>query len=223
MERAKFVFFLVLFTLFSNQGIRAQGIRMRPTDRLMVGVFTDYWRNVPGSVDPAAINRGIDLFLLQDMPLGTSRFSVAGGLAFFSHNLYTDHRYEKINGTFDFVPIRQEYKNNKLNLNYLGIPVELRFRGRDGDRGLRLYLGFSAAVLIQAHTKYRGLDPAGTGEIKVKENQPDQIRPFMMHAHFRIGIGKWSAYARVPLSEVFQGNSATGMTPVSLGLGLSIY
>lgn len=203
--------------------LTAQPLRMRPADRLLVEVIGDHWRNVPENMRPDIINRGVVLLAMHDMPLGTSRFSVATGLAFYSHNLYTDHRYQAINGQFDFVPIPREYTKNKLNLNYLGMPFELRFRGPGRERGLRLYAGISVDYLLSANTKFRGMDLKGNREIKVKEHLPGQINSFRMQAYARIGIGSWAVIARLPFNKVFEDNSAREMVPISFGLSWSLY
>jgi hypothetical protein len=220
--------FLGAILLLQGLCLTAQPLRMRPADRLMVEFIGDHWRNVPENMRQDIINRGFALQVIHDMPLGRSRFSVAAGMAFYSHNLYTDHFYQLTNwggasARFDFVPIPQEYTKNKLNLNYLGLPFELRYRGPDRERGLRLYAGISADYLVSANTKFRGLDRAGNREIKVKEHLPGQINPFRIQAYARIGIGKWAVIARLPLSKVFEDNSAREMVPVSLGLNWSLY
>jgi hypothetical protein len=213
---------LLLASTFSMAG-QEQRLRMRPADRLMMELFTDYWQKVPYGMDLRLVNRGLAISMMQDMPLGLSRFSLAGGLAFYSHNLYADHLYQKANGTFYFQPIRQEYRKSKLSLNYLGVPVEIRFRGRDRGKGLRLFAGFSADYLVNAHTKFHGMDQAGSREIRIKEHSLEQISPFRLQAFARIGIGKWSLVSRFTLTEIFQDNPAREMVPVSLGISLSLY
>ena len=220
--------FLGAILLLPGLCLSAQPLRMRPADRLMVEFIGDHWRNVPENMRQDIINRGLALLAIQDMPLGRTRFSVAAGMAFYSHNLYTDHFYQPTNwggahARFDFVPIPQEYKTNKLNLNYLGLPLELRYRGPGRERGLRLYAGISADYLVSANTKFRGLDQAGSREIKVKEHLPGQINPFRIQAYARVGIRKWAVVTRFPLTRVFEDNSAREMVPVSLGLNWSLY
>lgn len=216
---------IAILLLLSLQDLAGQGqqLRMRPADRLLVEFMADYWQNVPGAMRLHLVNRGASASIMHDMPLGFSRFSLAGGLSFHSHNLYADHLYRQGNGVFDFFPILQEFRNSKLNLNYLGVPVEFRFRGADRERGLRIFTGISADFLVSAHNKYRGLDPAGSREIKVKQHKLGQIRTFRLQAYGRIGIGNWSAVVRFPLTKIFYDNSASEMVPVSLGITRSIY
>jgi hypothetical protein len=223
MRSAVRIFILGTILLLQGQCLHAQPLRMRPADRLMAEFIGDYWRNVPGNMRQGPINRGFVLLGMQDFPLGRSRFSVAAGMAFYSHNLYTDHSYQRVNGVFDFVPIPHEYTRNKLNLNYLGLPLELRFRGPDRDQGLGLYVGVSADYLISAKTKFRGLDQAGSREIKVKEYVTAQVNPFRIQVYARAGIGKWAVVARFPLSKVFEEHGIGEMVPVSLGFSWSLY
>lgn len=162
--------FLLLGLLLATNSLQAfEPSRMHPSDRFFVTLFTDAWQNVPGDMDLRTIQRGINISAMQDMPMGRSNFSIAAGLEFSSHNLYSDHHYLfypdlsyqphlliALQEKYDFAPLRRDYDKNKLSLNYLEVPVQFRYRTRGLNRTFRIYAGMKAGYLVNAHTKYEG-------------------------------------------------------------------
>ncbi len=215
--------------------------RMHPNDRFMVTVFTDVWQNTPDEMDLKAFQRGVSIEALQDRPIGRSNFSLAAGLGFTSHNLYTDHlyRYNAQEDTHDFYPIQPDYDNNKLSLNYIDLPVQLRFRSRDLDNTFRLYAGIKAGYLVNAHTKYEGKayfsepggihfapeDTEGLVErtTKVKEHKLENLNDFRIGLTAMVGYSRFNIHFSYPLTDIFEGNNAEEMHPISVGLTFILF
>ena len=215
--------------------------RMHPTDRFIVTVFSDLWQEVPDNISLRTIQRGVSINAMQDMPLGRSNFSVAAGLGFSSHNLYSDHRYQfdpffpgGWEEKYDFTPIQDDYDKNKLSLNYLEVPVEFRYRTRDLNRTFRIYAGIKAGYLISGHTKFEGeesfLLPGADQipielirEVKIKEHSLDNIEKYRIGLTAMVGYGSVNLHFYYPLTRVFYDNSAEDMYPVSLGLSLILF
>ncbi len=217
--------------------------RMHPTDRFMVTLFTDVWQDTPDGMDLNTIQRGVSIEAMQDMPLGRSNFSVAAGLGFTSHNLYSDHRYlyNPQEDAHDFYPIQLDYDKNKISLNYIDVPVQFRFRSRDLERTFRLYAGVRAGYLINAHTKYEGkayfAEPGGIQfspyaphdmdavprTTKIKEHKLKNINDFRIGIAAMIGYGRFNVHFSYPLTDLFEDNSAEEMRPISLGLTLILF
>ena len=225
----KFILLFAVFTLLSID-VFSQGIpRMRPKDRLIFGLFTDVWSNLPGDMETKAINRGVTIDYLQDFPISTSNFSFAVGLGFASHNIYSDHSfavdYNEDDFVYNFIPINPQldYDNNKLSLNYLNIPIEIRFRTRNTPQTFRIHAGVKAGLLIDAHTKYVGEVTPNGREIKLKEGKLDNIQSFMFGFHGRIGYGRINLNTFVNLTDIFEGNNAQDASLVSLGLSFIIF
>lgn len=207
-------------------------IGMLPADRFMVDLFTDVWQNTPDGMSTNTINRGITVSMMKDFPLGTSSFSFAAGVGFTGHNLYSDHYYthdEEMEGQFfDFSPIDEtegEIKKNKLSLNYLNVPLEIRFRSRNAPQTIRLTAGLRAGVLVDAHTKHRFEyeDDDYPGEVEFKEKQLENIETFRLGITARIGYGRININGYMPLTNIFEGNSVEDMNFFSVGLTLSLY
>lgn len=215
----KIILFFAVITLFAASTFSQENTRMRPKDRLIVGLFTDIWSNLPDEMETKTINRGITIDYLQDFPISTSNFSFAAGLGFTSHNLYSDHGY-----SFDFNPINSELEyKNKLSLNYLNIPVELRFRTRNTPHTFRIHAGVKAGLLIDAHTKYVGEVTPDGRETKFKEGKLNNIENFLVGVHGRIGYGRVNLNTFINLTSIFEENNATDAGVFSVGLSFIIF
>ncbi len=220
--------FIVLFAalaLVSIDVVSQEIPRMRPKDRLIVGLFTDVWSNLPDNMETKAINRGVTINYLQDFPISTTNFSFAVGLGFTSHNLYGDYFYERTQGRHDFVSnaMDLDYDKNKISLNYLNIPLELRFRTRNTPQTFRIHAGVKAGLLVNAHTKYVGEVLPGGRETKFKEGKLDNIESFMFGFHSRIGYGRVNLNTFINLTDIFEGNNAQDASLVSVGLSFIIF
>ncbi len=241
-----FLAIAVLFLVLNTSSQAFEPPRMHPTDRFIVTLFSDVWQDVPEGIDLKTVQRGVSINAMQDMPLGRSNFSVAAGLGFTSHNMYSDHRYlfNPFIDKHDFHPISLEYDKNKISLNYIDVPVEFRYRSRDTDRPFRLYAGMKAGYLVNAHTKYEGetyfVEPGGIqfpdfdvvfddadGFIKrttkVKEHKLENISSFRIGLTAMIGYGRVNFSFYYPLTQIFEDNSAEDMTPISLGVSLILF
>lgn len=212
--------------------------------RLMVDLFTDIWSNVPEGMDLNSINRGINISMMQDFRLGYSPFSVATGLGFASHNLYSDHFYEYITewwssawpvpGSFDFRKIDDDFgdvKKNKLSLNYLNVPVEFRYRNTNLPKTFRIHAGLRLGYLVNAHTKTHVVNEDGIfgsltqTEWKYKEHKLGNLEKFQVGITGKIGYGRLSLYGYLPLTDIFKDNypAELGMKPLSVGISLLVY
>ncbi len=236
--------FIAISVFFAiSLSLRAQEVFLDGrTDRLMIDLFSDIWSNVPSDMEVFTINRGVNISLLQDFRLGQSKFSIAAGLGLASHNLYSDHFYKRLaessfsmfspQQAFQFYKISDVYgevKNNKLNLTYLNLPLEFRYRNNNLSHTLRFYGGLRFGYLINGHTKTHlkneeGVFGPGTqAEHKIKEKKLGNLEKFQFGITGRIGYGRVNLYAYLPLTYTFVGNNFTEMKPFSIGLTFVIY
>ena len=234
------ILFLTVFLLMTTSLQAFEPPRMHPTDRFIVTPFTDLWQNSPDNMDLRTIQRGVNISLLQDMSLGRSNFSIAAGLGFTSHNLYSDHFYlfDPTNEQYDFFPITADYDKNKLSLNYLNVPVQVRFRSRELNNTFRLYAGIKVGYLINAHTKYDGemrypnFDTICDGELdllwgtrtrKFKEHDLNNLYDWHISLTAMIGYGRVNFQMYYPLNDMFKDNPVEEMLPISLGLSVILF
>lgn len=206
-------------------------IGMLPADRFMVDLFTDVWHNTPEGMTTNTINRGVTVSIMKDFPLGNSSFSFAAGAGFTGHNLYSDHyyTYDDTEGDyFDFIPIDEtegEIKKNKLSLNYLNVPLEIRFRTGNVPNVIRLTAGLRAGLLVNAHTKhhFEYEDDEYPEELKYKLHELENIENFRLGVIARIGYGRFNINGYLPLTNIFEGNTVEDMNFFSVGVTFSLY
>jgi len=203
-------------------------------DRVVAGFFHDVWQGLPANVNSKGFNRGFCFQLMYDKPLGKGPFALAAGLGMSFHNLYSDAMPVKeiVNGIYTgrtlFLPIDSiavvpvEYSKNKLNVNYLELPVEMRLRFRVSENYLKVTFGAKAGLLVNAHTKYRGDDLSGMpGEVKFKEFLLRNTESLRYSVYGRVGYSWYSVFYSMSLSPLFTKTKGPGMQPVSIGISAS--
>lgn len=224
------LYLLLALTLSSVGFAHAQDATTEPEpvknspakDRLLIGVSLDNWLNGPACIETKIYSPGFNAAAMYDKPFGKSTFSVAVGLGFSSFNAHSNARPSYILDTAGNVtetvmldmPDSVEYKKNKLSLNFVEIPVEIRFRSRP-DKSFRrfsLAAGFKFGVLVQGHTKYKD------DGIKIKTYDIPNLQNLRYGPTFRIGYGKVSLFAFYSLTDVFKEGKGTKLTPVSAGI-----
>ncbi len=235
---------LLLLTMTSQAMNAFEPPRMHPTDRFIVTLFTDIWQDTPDQMELKTIQRGISINALQDMPLWRTNFSIAAGLGFTSHNLYSDHFYlfNTYENRFDFYPIPYSYEKNKISLNYMEVPVQLRYRTRDLNRTFRIYAGMKAGYLVNAHTKYVGkMTFSGPGGIqflnddeagetttmerttKIKTHKLRNINNLRVGLSAMVGYRSVNLYIYYPITNIFDDNHAEDMRPITLGFSFILF
>lgn len=167
--------------------------------------------------------RGIHVSLLFDQPIkADGTFSVAGGAGFTSHNYYTNAQVEKVPGTETaafIVKTEAERERGKISLNYVDVPIELRFRTQEDKHGhrLKVAVGARGGYLINAHEKI--IDGEG---FKTKLFHYPHVAKFRYGPTFRFGYGSLMLTGYYSLSTFFQpGKGQSEMNALSLGITIS--
>lgn len=218
-----------VFTAVAQDSIKVEGAKkkLRGKDRLMIGMSLDNWLNSPSGVEPRVYSPGFNVALVYDYPLAKSSFSLAGGLGFSSYNIHSnaqpktlrDDEGEAIGTYFEAFPDSIDYKTNKLSVNYIEVPVEIRFRSR-GDKSYRrfgLAAGFKVGYLVQSHTKYKD------ESIKFKYYNINFLNNFRYGPTVRVSYGKISLFGFYSLSDLFEEGKGPDVTPISAGIFIVPY
>lgn len=222
--------------------------QLEQADRIVIDIFSDIWMDVPSdtAITPKTINRGSNIYLFRDMPMGKSNFSFAVGLGISAHNLYSDAvpvkettiTYDSLgvpevnytgNTVFEKIPeeinsTTIEVKNNKLTVVYLDLPLELRFRANNEESKFKFAIGFKGGYMLSNHTKYHGNDYTNTDngdDLKLKEYKILNIETYRFGPTFRIGWGWFNFSAYYSLSPLFKKNKGPEMYPISAGITLT--
>jgi hypothetical protein len=217
----------------------AESIRKRMS--LGFGVFHDFWMKVPDSINPRAINQGVDVFIHYTFPMdkkGHTVFFIGGGIG--AHNFYNQallgvgkyNIYEKAltdnenESYFYNVPRKfngkaMEVQKSKLSITYVDIPFGFQYKS---SSKMHVTLGFKVGWKIDAHTKYKGSDLAGSGfDVEEKSLKLRNIDNFHYGPYAVLGY-KWiGASVFYQLSSVFEKDLGPQIYPISLGLVFKPY
>lgn len=190
--------------------------------------FDDIWLDAPDGMDISYFNRGSNVFALYNFPLKKSNFIFGVGLGISSHNLYSNS-YPVLDedGNTAFSKIsdialdeKDDYKNNKINITYLDIPMDLRFNTK---KGFKYSIGIKGSLKLSDHTKYKGDDfKLGTdNDIKIKEFNVNGISNNRIGITARFGY-KWiNLYGYYSITKLFEDGSGPEMYPISFGISIT--
>lgn len=225
MKRHILLFALISLVALSTLAQKPTTETIRKRISLGVGVFNDFWQNVPTDISPRKIHQGSDVFLTYSFPMdkkGHLSFFAGAGLGM--HNFYhqsllgvnedgVSYFYnapEKVNGN------KITVKKSKLSLTYFDIPFGFQYKASNKIHGT---LGFKVGWTINDHTKYKGSDLAGSGFlVKEKSLNLRNIQNLHYGPYATIGY-KWigiSAFYQI--SSVFEKDFGPELAPISVGL-----
>ena len=198
-------------------------------DRLVMEINWNGWMDQPDSIKTKWFSRGIDFYVMFDMPLGKSRFSVAPGAGLGIDNVFHDGQFigtDTMGTLFVPYPDSINVKKNKLNTVYLDIPLELRFRTKPNEKNksFKLAVGVKGGLLLASKVKYVG---EGTTfglpqqEIKKKEFKVPNIDNLRYGLTFRVGYGPINAQVFYGLSTLFESGLGPQMSPLNIGISFN--
>ncbi|MEI6820658.1 MAG: porin family protein [Bacteroidota bacterium] len=207
-------------------------------DIIIFDVYSDIWKGAPNNITVRTIDQGINFYLMTNHPIGTSNFSIAYGLGISSHNFHSDGvpvLERDANGIptgktiFETLGSHYQttvnYKTNKLNLTYLDLPIELKFKTRDAhNRQLKFSLGFKIGYELSNHTKFVGDDvlEGTTDEVTIKKGNIKNINNWNYGVTARIGKGMFNLMCYYSLSKIFN-TDGPQMYPISVGISITPY
>ena len=213
---------VTLIALVLSTGAFAQLIANKTDNKVTLGfdIFNDFQLVTNDNWDARMFNQGFSCALTYNFPLGESKHNtVALGVGYSGHNYFS---YSKIvdpyvKDTMQFIQYRDDkgFKRNKLNCNYIDIPLELRFRINDS---WKIGVGFKFGILVNAKTKFVGNNEDGV-KIHEKYCYIPNVERYAYSATLRVGY-KWvSAYCAYQLNNVFEvGHGAPAIMPLSVGV-----
>ncbi len=235
---------VILLGLFLVTNVFGQDKKEKsePSDRLILDLYLDLWQDTPDNMETKWYSRGINLSYMYDMPIGTSNFSFAPGISISSHNLFSNSLFTtdttllgKPTGDTKVLTIKDmatikgnekySYNNNKLNVTYIDIPLELRYiNNRDKTKKnerFRVSLGLKVGLKISDHMKYKGDDfiDGYEEDIKFKQQKVKNIESYRYGVMARVGYGWVNLNFYYSLSKLFDDDNID-MYPISIGLSV---
>ncbi|MFH0893023.1 MAG: porin family protein [Bacteroidota bacterium] len=189
-------------------GGEEDGKKKYKLDRITMGTGYYSWMNSPEHMT-LGIGRtyGINIFIGKQF--GKSPMSVAIGLGVNADNLYSDAipYADALDKThFELIPDSLKYSKNKMNLAYASIPLELRFKMKENDKGKswKFAIGGRISYLLSSHLKYNGDDFELDKKVKMKTYTIENLEPINYGATFRFGYGRYGITAFYSLNPLFQ-------------------
>ncbi len=191
----------------------------QPYRRYSIGLefFNDIWMDLPDNVDPSWLNRGVSVLFTYNIKTKINKVHFSPGLGITSRNLYAGALPESTSAGTTFINYADslDYDKAKTNINYLDIPLELRYDPGDWH----FALGFRFSYKLSAHTKYKGQNPEDTSEeIDIKKYNIEFLQPWMLGASARIGYRWVHLSAYYSLSKLFKSDLGPQMYPISVGI-----
>ena len=216
----KILFLLVAVVLSTNAF--AQLIANKTDKKVTVNldVFNDFQLNTNENWDVRLFSQGFSCAVTYNFPLGESKkHTVSLGAGYAGHNYFSYSHilnpYTRDTLQFEQYRGNENFKRNKLNCNYIEVPMELRFRIKDA---WKIGVGFKFGVLVNAKTKFVCVNEDG---IKVHEKYSyiQNIERYAYAATLRVGYKSVNLFCALQLNPVFEvGHNAPMMKPVSVGL-----
>ena len=218
------IFLAILMGSFNaNSQVLSESAKRKVT--VGVDVFTDIWlyTNNPVYMSPGfslrTIQQGATAFVMYNLQLGESLSSFSIGLGIRNHNMYSNSLIKDIKAdTIIFEEIEVNYKKSKVNLVYLDLPVEFKYRT---EGGFKLGVGFKVGYLIDSKEKYKGDRPHEAIMVKVKTKTIRQVEKWTFGPTLRIGF-KWvSLFAYYQINGIFVTDRGPEMNPISVGFTIT--
>ncbi len=189
---------------------------------------------VPNDFKLSGFNRGINVYFMYDVLLGNKakprHFSIAPGIGVGSENYY--FKSYKMTWHYDtltrFVPLGDSIssKKSKLNMTYIDIPIEFRYRSTPNKKtgmSWKLAVGFKFGFLVGSKWKYKGEDPnVGTnGEnVTIKDIKVANMSKFRYGPTIRGGYGPVSLFCYYSIGSAFT-TKGPKMNPIVFGISVN--
>lgn len=230
MKKLKILLLIAVAFIYSDMAM-SQVLSESAKRKVTVGVdvFTDIIMfdkdpvYMPADFRFRTINQGANVFAMYNFQLGKSLSSFAIGLGVRSHNFYSAN--SMINNikadTIVYNTITEDFKRTKINLTYLDVPAEFKFRTKGGFKlGVGLRVGYRLASK-QKYVGNKAIDENTTVKVNEKSQKIYQLEDWTFGPTLRIGY-KWiSIYGYYQVTRVFKKSLGPQMMPLSLGITIT--
>jgi hypothetical protein len=173
------------------------------------------------------LSRGVAVQLMYETIINkTSNFSFAAGGGFYSHNVFlegalTRQLVDTVNYYTSFTPHADAagVKRYKVSVNYVEIPVELRYRTTPNAKGhsYKFAVGARIGRLVDIHDKT--INTAG----KFKNYNIKDIEKYRYAINFRMGYGKVSWNTLYSFSPLITNGKGDVINFFSTGVVITLF
>lgn len=199
--------------------------KLHKYDRLMVDVVYNDWHGEKDYFSSPWNSIGFNASLMFDVILtqgNTMSFGWGIGFSHFSNKSKLQFTRDLVNNTTlvsDF-PTGSNVSDSKFGANYVEIPLELRFRTK-GFKHFKFMIGGKIGYQLNAYSKEK-VRVDGKNYATKQFNFADS-NPLRYAATVRVGIRNWAVYGAYYFSPLFTGDGSADLTPISMGITLSLF
>ena len=221
MKKFRAIILLGLVTLISTNTF-SQVISESAKRKVTIGfdLFTDIWQGQPSDMNTRTINQGFNVFAMYNFQIAESNAYFSLGVGLDNDNMYSNTRINNINAdTIVFSPIDEVYSKSKINLTYISVPMELKFKF---DNDMKLGVGFKIRYLASSKDKYTGDIPGDdTGRQTVKRKTINNLETYTYGFTLRVGYKSVNLFGYYQISDIFKRNKGPELYPISVGITLT--
>lgn len=180
-------------------------------------------RIVGGDLNPRWHSRGVNIYFSWDFRIKKSRVSIAPGIGYSCSNIYSRHGLVEDSLGTSLVALTNpdDYKINKLTLQYVDIPVELRIKTNPDkfDNVWKFAIGIKGGIRVDAHTKQR---TKINNEVKVNvERRFPDFNLFRFGPMIRIGYSSFNITAYYGVLDVFKKGKGPKANEFAVGISFN--
>ncbi|PCH67397.1 MAG: hypothetical protein COC01_05975 [Bacteroidetes bacterium] len=164
-------------------------------------------------------SRGFTFNLSYPFNIIKKNVRLALGIGMSNFNLATNvwtWDVDSANNYYNFTPDSLNFKKNKLVLNFVEVPLALRFMSNPNakDNSFRITFGYKVGYMLRSHTKVKYSD------VKRKDYNIKRINPIRHGVFARIGFGKYFLTGFYSLTPIFEPGFGPELVPYSVGISI---
>ncbi|RYM33941.1 PorT family protein [Brumimicrobium glaciale] len=199
--------------------------KLHKYDRLILDVVYNDWYGDKDYFASPPTSIGFNAALMFDVVLtkgNTMSFGWGVGYSHYSNKSNLQFFRDLVNKTTltsDF-PVGLEPKSSKFGANYIEIPLELRFRTK-GHSHFKFMIGGKIGYQLNAYSKET--NRVDGKNYSTKQYNFADSNPLRYGATVRIGIRNWAIYGAYYFSPLFTDSGSADLTPISMGVSISLF
>lgn len=213
-----------------NEQVREMLEKSKSADKFMMTLsFDNVFHQETNGFKTNWSSRGVGFHFMYDVPFGeNSRFSVAPGLG-FTHSAYyhNSSMVEDSLGTrFEPIPDFKDddtYKRHRLAVNFIEIPLELRYRSKPDKKARMWKVAVGAKVGYRLSTATTEVREEEGYKRKFKVKRWQDVNPLRVGPTFRFGYGAFNLFAFYSITGLFKDAAEMDMNHFSIGLTITAF
>lgn len=197
------------------------------------------WSGATGSNALHGLSREFNAAFMLDKPFKSNpHYSLGFGLGYSGSSAFFNGKYVDIKSTSgtifpattNITGSSNSFKKFKIALNYVEIPLELRFSNNiaNPSKGFRLAVGLKGGLLLNAHSKGKNeIDPSSGASVYgpayiEKQFSKRYFNTTRVDGTLRASLGMFTLYGTYQLTQLLSNGAGPVIHPYSVGLGISI-